>query len=279
VSQFDAAAPFDNGYQVFPRSLSDIGRANGVVISEFRFRGPNGGNDEFVELYNGTSAPIDIGGWKLKGSNNAGTITTRATVANGVSIPAHGHFLFANNNAAGGYSGSVTANQPYTTGITDDGGIAITTAAEVVIDQVGSSAGSAFKEGSPLTSLGSSNLDRSYERKPGGADGSAQDTGSNAADFAIRTPSDPQNLASAATPATLARGGLRFPVRDAVPGAIARARFRARNVRMVPVLLRISPTRGHPPRRGWLGSRFAGQARTAGRRLSDGHSSRGVEEK
>jgi beta-lactamase superfamily II metal-dependent hydrolase len=205
VSQFDASAPFDNGYQVFPRALSDIGRANGVVISEFRFRGPNGGNDEFVELYNGTAVPIDIGGWKLKGSNNAGTVTTRATIANGVSIPAHGHFLFANNNAAGGYSGSVAANHSYATGITDDGGIAITTAADVVIDQAGSSAGSAFKEGSPLTPLGSSNLNRSYERKPGGVDGSTQDTGSNAADFVIRTPSDPQNLASAVTPAIVAR--------------------------------------------------------------------------
>ena len=29
-----------------------------MVISEFRVRGPNGGNDEFVELYNNTDAAI-----------------------------------------------------------------------------------------------------------------------------------------------------------------------------------------------------------------------------
>jgi len=27
----------------------------GVVISEFRFRGPNGGSDEFIELYNNST--------------------------------------------------------------------------------------------------------------------------------------------------------------------------------------------------------------------------------
>src|SRR4051794_41857146 len=41
--------------------------SNGVVISEFRFRGPAGGNDEFVELMNTSSGPIAIGGWELQG--------------------------------------------------------------------------------------------------------------------------------------------------------------------------------------------------------------------
>src|SRR5206468_5155533 len=50
-----------------------------VVISEFRVRGPNGGSDEFVELYNVSTAPVPIGGWKVNGSNNAGTTSTRAT--------------------------------------------------------------------------------------------------------------------------------------------------------------------------------------------------------
>jgi hypothetical protein len=29
-----------------------------VVISEFRTRGPNGGNDEFIELYNLSPSPV-----------------------------------------------------------------------------------------------------------------------------------------------------------------------------------------------------------------------------
>lgn len=46
-----------------------------VVISEFRTRGPLGGN-EFVELFNASAAPVDISGWKISGSNNAGTTVT-----------------------------------------------------------------------------------------------------------------------------------------------------------------------------------------------------------
>ena len=55
--------------------------ASGVVISEFRFRGPIGGNDEFVELYNTSSGPVDISGWKLQGCASAtGVASDRATV-------------------------------------------------------------------------------------------------------------------------------------------------------------------------------------------------------
>src|SRR5262245_60301139 len=89
-----------------PQSLRAV--SSTVVISEFRFRGPNGGSDEFVELYNLTSSSIDISGWKLRGSNNAGTVSDRATVPSGKTIPARGHYLFTNSSTSGGpYSGSV----------------------------------------------------------------------------------------------------------------------------------------------------------------------------
>ncbi|MBI4853934.1 MAG: choice-of-anchor D domain-containing protein [Acidobacteria bacterium] len=174
-----------------------------LVISEFRFRGPSGGNDEFVEIYNNTANTINIGGLQLRGSNNAGTTSVRATIAANVMLPARGHFLFTNNGAAG-YSGAVPGNQTYATGITDDGGIALTMPTGgtnfMILDQVGLSNGSAFKEGTVLASLGTQNLNRSYERKPGGNQGSTTDTDNNANDFMITTPSDPQNLASAPTP-------------------------------------------------------------------------------
>ena len=178
------------------------GGATGVVISEFRSRGPSGGNDEFVEIYNSTSTAVDISGWKMKGSNSAGTNSTRATVPASVSLPAHAHYLFT-NTAASGYSGGVAGNTTYTTGITDDGGIAITLPNDTIVDAVGSSVGSAFKEGTVLTPL-TTNLNQGYERKPGGANGSTQDTGNNAADFALKGPSDPQNLSSAITPPIVA---------------------------------------------------------------------------
>ncbi|MBK8316553.1 MAG: ExeM/NucH family extracellular endonuclease [Acidobacteria bacterium] len=173
------------------------GVSNSIVISEFRVRGPNGAADEFVEIYNLSGSTVNIGGWKINGSNNAGATSTRATVASGVTLGPGCHFLFTNSSASGGpYSGSTPGNQTYATGITDDGGIALLDASNNVIDQVGMSAGSFYKEGTVLASLGSSNLDRGYERKPGGGSGSGTDTDNNSADFALVTPSAPQNLAS-----------------------------------------------------------------------------------
>ena len=57
------------------------------------------------------------------------------------------------------------------------------------------STGSAYKEGTPLTPL-TTNVDRGYERKPGGASGNGQDTDDNSADFAVVTPNNPQNKLS-----------------------------------------------------------------------------------
>ena len=189
--------------------------SNTVVISEFRVRGPNGAADEFVELYNLTNSPINIGGWKINGSNNAAGVSTRLTITAGTIIPAHGHFLATNNSLSGGpYSGAVPGNQTYATGITDDGGIALIDVANNIIDQVGMSTGSAYKEGTVLTSLGTSNLNRGYERKPGGANGSTQDTDNNATDFQLITPSDPQNLSSAPTPA------VNQPIAPTCPGTL-----------------------------------------------------------
>jgi len=169
-----------------------------VVISEFRTVGPNGGNDEFIELYNISNSSVDISGWKINGSNNAAGTSTRLTINSGTTIPAHGHFL-ATNSAASGYSGSVLGNQTYTTGITNDGGIALLNPSNIIIDQVGMSTGSAYKEGTVLTPL-TTNTNRGYERKPGGSSGSTQDTDNNANDFQLLTPSDPQNLSSPPTP-------------------------------------------------------------------------------
>jgi N-acetylneuraminic acid mutarotase len=74
-----------------------------VLISEFRFSGASGAQDEFIELYNNTDAGIYIAdsntsnGWKLRTSNGALDIT----IQNGPFIPARGHYLIANSS---GYS-------------------------------------------------------------------------------------------------------------------------------------------------------------------------------
>jgi hypothetical protein len=162
-----------------------------VVISEFRTRGPAGANDEFIELFNLSLSTVAIGGWEIRGSNSDGTVTTRAIIPNGVSLNPFCHYLLTNSNT-NGYSGRVPGNQTYGVGITDDGGIALVNSGGTVIDQVGMSGGSAFKEGSTLAPLTTS-INRSYERRPGGAAGNAQDTDNNLNDFRPLSPTQPQN--------------------------------------------------------------------------------------
>src|SRR6188508_3095142 len=57
-----------------------------IVISGFRTRGPLGGNDEFVELFNKSAGPVNVGGWKINASNNAGTTGTRVTITAGTTL-------------------------------------------------------------------------------------------------------------------------------------------------------------------------------------------------
>jgi uncharacterized protein (TIGR03437 family) len=167
-----------------------------AVISEFRTRGPNGASDEFIEIYNNSDSVLEVGGWKLRGSSSGGTTTTRLTISAGTRIPGHGHFLAVNS---GGYSGSVSGDQAYTSGIANDGGLALTLPDDSIVDQVGLSAGSTYKEGMHLASL-PSDANQSYERRPGGVNGSGQDSNDNFSDFQLLTPSDPQNMSSSPTP-------------------------------------------------------------------------------
>lgn len=164
-----------------------------IVISEFRTGGLGGGNDEFVELYNPTSTPIDIGNWEIHGSNNAGggTGTPRATILGGTILQPGQYYLIANT----GYPGPILPDLTYGTGITNDGGIALTLADNTVVDAVGMSAGSAYSEGAILAPL-AGNADEGYERKLGGASGNCLDNNNNSTDFSFIAPSNPQNFST-----------------------------------------------------------------------------------
>jgi hypothetical protein len=181
-------------------TVAPVANPGDVLISEFRFRGPSGANDEFIELYNRTTAPIDISGYKIFRSNNAGATNLTATIGSGVTLGSGCHYLLTNSNSSGPYSGSVAGDQTYGTGVADDGGIALTipggTATTGIIDQVGLSAGSAYKEGTSLAPL-TTNTNQSYERKPGGAAGNGTDTNNNASDFLLNAnSSNPQSLST-----------------------------------------------------------------------------------
>jgi Lamin Tail Domain len=205
-----------------------------VVISEFRTRGPNGGNDEFIELFNASAVPVSIGGWQVKGSNSSGTVSVRVTINAGHVLNAGCHYLLTNSNPTGGpYSGTVAADQTYGVGITDDGGIALTMPDGTVVDEVGMDTGSSFKEGSVLAPL-TVNSNRSYERRPGGAAGSSQDTDNNQSDFRLISPSTPESAATlclsagmpsnptgvcAAIPSSVAASGVTLLTTSVSPGS------------------------------------------------------------
>jgi len=163
-----------------------------IVISEFRTQGPEGSDDDFVEIFNPTTnTTIDIGGWLIRAINNTGGIATVYTIPPGKQLIAGQHFLIAGNS----YSGKTTSDGTFSgAGIPNDGGVVLTLADEtIIIDKVGMSTLAA--EGMPLEQLAGI-PDQSYERKPGGTNGSCFDSDNNAFDFAIIIPSDPQNLNS-----------------------------------------------------------------------------------
>ena len=72
-----------------------------VVINEFRVRGPNGGNDEFIELFNPTAGSVDISGWKIRGSNVSGTIGDRLTLPPNTTLGPGCYYLATNAAALG----------------------------------------------------------------------------------------------------------------------------------------------------------------------------------
>lgn len=179
--------PYPNSY-VWPAQPQQI------VISQFRTRGPRGGSDEFIELYNASTTSMNIGNWTIRGSSVNGITDVRATVPADTQLGSGQHYLLG-NKSADGYSASVATDLDYTNGIADDGGIALVNSEGTIVDQVGMSAGSVYKEGAPLTPL-TTNDDRGYERKLGGANGNCQDTNSNTTDFQILAPSAPRSKAS-----------------------------------------------------------------------------------
>ena len=73
-----------------------------LLLSELRLRGPAGGNDEFVELYNAANVAVALTNqWRIKTrSDAAGSYTTRFIGSGQVVLP-HSHFLIVGSAYAG----------------------------------------------------------------------------------------------------------------------------------------------------------------------------------
>lgn len=187
---------------------------NGVLISQFRFRGPRGGNDEFIQVKNTSTAAADLSGYQVKACGNNGALlaTPVATVPSGTAlIPAGSSLLFVNvqdgTAISPGYNGPVAGEVAYTNGVVDRGGIQLVDGTGTVIDGVGSNANpsSPCVEGTGLALPVPPPVkqDASFAR----ANNGNLDTDNNATDFNGPIAGAPQN-SGGAVPAIVAEVGL-----------------------------------------------------------------------
>ncbi|HEX8775020.1 MAG TPA: lamin tail domain-containing protein [Pyrinomonadaceae bacterium] len=186
-----------------PRNNASTGTNPGsVLISEVRLRGPNGQNDEFIELYNNTDSPITISdssptcaaqiltnpldpnptavcGWAivdLQGGTAGPFPRVVIPSTPPTTIPARGHYLVANNSSPGYSLGTyATPDLTYTTpgysaSNADYTGLALFSTADRAqfnttnrLDAVGFyGVNSLYREGNGLSSLTGTTVDGEY---------------------------------------------------------------------------------------------------------------------
>jgi len=166
-----------------------------VVISEFRTRGPNGADDEFVEIYNATGASVPIVNWTIKKSTGCGAVSATPLATINTTLEPGQYYLVGNSTNYSGASPLDTYTGTWSS-ISDDGGIALLDASSAIIDQVGLCNTTTYKEGTTLSPL-SATTNQSYERKAGGSAGSCKDTDNNSSDFILNSStSNPQNFSN-----------------------------------------------------------------------------------
>jgi hypothetical protein len=147
----------------FSATHSALAQANGttgIIISEFRFDGPNGTNDEFVEIVNNSATPktiisSDAGG--TKGFSVWGIVGGQArkvcTIPFGTLLLAGQHYLCAKvpGYELAGYSGAQNDNiNNYTTtfSLSADGAVALFSSEDVIVNNDGTitTTGTVFRE-------------------------------------------------------------------------------------------------------------------------------------
>ena len=189
-----------------------VASAGQLVISEFRVRGPNGLNDEFIEIANVSGADHTVAALSGSGYGIAASDgTTRCSIPNGTVIPNRGHYLCVNSvgyslaSYPAGNGTTATGDATYTTDIPDNAGIALfnnnsggaSYSLANRLDAVGSTseANTLYKEGTGYPALVPFSIDYSFYRDNCGKGGSIttfgacptggllKDTNNNAADF------------------------------------------------------------------------------------------------
>jgi hypothetical protein len=183
-----------------------------LLVSEFRLRGFNGANDEFIEIFNNSGADHTVNasgtgsGYGVAASDGV----VRCTIPNGTVIPNKGHYLCVNSvgyslaTYPAGNGTTATGDATYTTDIPDNVGIALFTtnvpgefALATRLDAVGSTAeaNTLYKEGTGYPAVAPFQIESSFYRdncgkagsittfSPCPTGGNLKDTNNNAADF------------------------------------------------------------------------------------------------
>ena len=167
-----------------------------LVISEFRFRGPGGVADEYIQLTNITGQSITVStsdgssGWALAAISTSGSTSTKFVIPNGTVIPQGAHYLAA--NSAYSLTGYATPDRSYTGDISDNTGIALfrtSNSANFILNERIDAAGftpvtnSLYREGSGLTAITAGTNQYAHVRKM--TTPLPQDTDNNSADFVL----------------------------------------------------------------------------------------------
>jgi len=206
-------------------TIKPVNTPGTVLISELRTSGPQGLEDDFVELYNNTDADIAIGGWGLfkKGTTCADAPVLVATITANTNLPARGHYLLTGAQ----YSLTTTAasDQPFATPLGEDSNVGLFSTADALLlssdnrlDAVGFGANTGnncdlLRESTTLTptSGAGSNSEHSFARKL--ATGTPKDTNNNASDFNLVSTTPATPVGDNTTPVLGAPG----PEEDASP--------------------------------------------------------------
>lgn len=206
------------------RSTSGPAVSPHIVISQFQTGGGGAGtfNDEFVEIFNRGTAPIDLNGYRLVYRSATGSNDVQnpfASWSTSTIIPPGGYYLIASTS----YDGTVTPNMTYDPAACQcsmgagGGGLAIRLGSNntgAIIDSVGwGTANNLFVETGVTAAPAANNSQR---RKLNGC----QDTDNNANDFDAVIPSAPRN-ASTATAACSGGGESLFAAISANPSTVS----------------------------------------------------------
>src|SRR5262245_46553226 len=150
-----------------------------LVISEFRVRGPNGANDEFIEIQNISHGDFTVAGGGTGYAVVASDGTARCVIPNGTVIPRNGHYLCVNSvgyslaSYPAGNGTTATGDATYVTDIPDNAGIALFNTSVPVdfvlanrVDAVGSTseANTLYKEGTGYPALVPFSINYSFYR-------------------------------------------------------------------------------------------------------------------